>query len=425
MFLTGANLTEAELRAASLKGALRFWWRAMQGGITKQSYKEKSKRILTQAKQEKINYNKPPEVMAALEAEIFGHAGDTNRNIEAKKSCFSIQVKTEQIKTKKPDFLGVKKDQFKIEGRGFRASIREYASYGLYENTIVGQNLQGKAVRKNVYKSEIIEVAQEFGVILRFYTDNIAKIKEVINAFYCLQYFGGLGSKSRNGFGSFSIISYKCEGSNEEINVSLRSNGFESFYKDIINIKVRSGLSSYTAFSHQSVLYCAKEKFNSADEAHSFILKLYRDLKINGAGDNTFRYEMRRRLVAPIEINGNFLKDVKSTVFDKKMKDGKVKSIRMSDLERHAKPFFLSIVKQNDIYRALILVLPYDYLAGYANYLSGNNIKLDCRAFGWNKVYTANPNVVRLDKYYQNDYQDAIKNCIDFLNKQSDIIIIK
>ena len=34
MFMAGADGTTPELRAPSIKGALRFWWRAMNGHLT-------------------------------------------------------------------------------------------------------------------------------------------------------------------------------------------------------------------------------------------------------------------------------------------------------------------------------------------------------------------------------------------------------
>ncbi len=34
MFLAGADGTTPELRAPSIKGALRFWWRAMNGHLS-------------------------------------------------------------------------------------------------------------------------------------------------------------------------------------------------------------------------------------------------------------------------------------------------------------------------------------------------------------------------------------------------------
>ena len=59
MFLSGANQDVPELRPPSIKGALRFWWRAMNG-------------------------DKPN--MRDLETEIFGGAGDN----KAVRSSFQI-----------------------------------------------------------------------------------------------------------------------------------------------------------------------------------------------------------------------------------------------------------------------------------------------------------------------------------------------
>jgi CRISPR-associated protein Cmr1 len=59
MFLSGANQKEAELRPPSIKGALRFWWRAMNGHLDLKTLKER-------------------------EGEIFGDTG--------RRSAFSIRV---------------------------------------------------------------------------------------------------------------------------------------------------------------------------------------------------------------------------------------------------------------------------------------------------------------------------------------------
>lgn len=59
MFLSGADGTTPELRAPSLKGALRFWWRALNGHL-------------------------PEEILRKREGMIFG---DTSH-----RSCFSLQI---------------------------------------------------------------------------------------------------------------------------------------------------------------------------------------------------------------------------------------------------------------------------------------------------------------------------------------------
>jgi len=45
MFLAGADGKTPELRAPSIKGAVRFWWRAMNGCLSIKDLKEKESEI--------------------------------------------------------------------------------------------------------------------------------------------------------------------------------------------------------------------------------------------------------------------------------------------------------------------------------------------------------------------------------------------
>ncbi len=45
MFLSGADGTTPELRAPSIKGALRFWWRAMNGHLSLSELKKQEGEI--------------------------------------------------------------------------------------------------------------------------------------------------------------------------------------------------------------------------------------------------------------------------------------------------------------------------------------------------------------------------------------------
>jgi CRISPR-associated protein Cmr1 len=71
MFLSGADGTTPELRAPSIKGAMRFWWRAMHGHLAK---KENGKWDYTKLREQ--------------EGEIFG---DTD-----KRSSFAMQIIEQQ-----------------------------------------------------------------------------------------------------------------------------------------------------------------------------------------------------------------------------------------------------------------------------------------------------------------------------------------
>lgn len=75
MFLGGADGKSVELRASSIKGALRFWWRAMHGDLdTKDLYKK--------------------------ECEIFGGGGD-----KATRSAFSIRIINKKMQHIKSELL--------------------------------------------------------------------------------------------------------------------------------------------------------------------------------------------------------------------------------------------------------------------------------------------------------------------------------
>ena len=43
MFLSGADQQKVEIRAASIKGQLRWWWRAMNGHLSLEELKKQEK----------------------------------------------------------------------------------------------------------------------------------------------------------------------------------------------------------------------------------------------------------------------------------------------------------------------------------------------------------------------------------------------
>jgi len=149
LFLAGADKDKSEIRPASIKGAIRFWWRALYGHKFA-SIKE----------------------MAKKEDEIFG---STDR-----KSSFFIMVDKENLKKSK--------SSEKLHESGFH--ILNFLAYGYDDNN-------GKI-------REFIKENSKFNIILNFYNNSYKK--EVLNSFYALIKFGSLGAKARNGFGSLNII---------------------------------------------------------------------------------------------------------------------------------------------------------------------------------------------------------------------------
>ena len=85
MFLAGADGTTPELRAPSIKGALRFWWRAMNGHLSLDELKKK-------------------------EGDIFGNTDH--------RSAFTIQIIQQELQTEVNDLVphkGMKQKSFAIK----------------------------------------------------------------------------------------------------------------------------------------------------------------------------------------------------------------------------------------------------------------------------------------------------------------------
>jgi len=159
MFLGGAD-GQAELRSASFKALMRFWWRAIYAN----------------------NYAE----MKTQEDKIFG---DTN-----KKAHFSIGVQG-NFTAQKSNFPNSKKFIATSKGKTFPLFILDYLAYGLSEYQ------RGKGT---VYIRHHIPSGSKFTVILDFVKAEFEK--EILGSFYALAQFGALGARSRNGFGSFKIL---------------------------------------------------------------------------------------------------------------------------------------------------------------------------------------------------------------------------
>ncbi|MDX2305771.1 MAG: type III-B CRISPR module RAMP protein Cmr1 [Microscillaceae bacterium] len=162
MFLSGADGQTPELRPPSIKGALRFWWRAMNGELAPDN-----------------NYLN----LKNTEQNIFGGTGGfkwNNKKIEAERSHFNIRISnvSESIYHAKNDF----------DGDGLK--------YFFY--LIVPDN-KGTSMKEN---DEALKNTS-FDIIIS--ADEEDALLDACASFWLLTYFGGLGSRARRGGGSFYI----------------------------------------------------------------------------------------------------------------------------------------------------------------------------------------------------------------------------
>ena len=175
MFIGGADQSPADgIRPPSVKGALRFWWRALNWGRFWNESSEKEEPLRVQ------------EALRALyrgEASLFGVSADDKNNTRGQ-GCFSLSIsQPSQIE---------KIDDWPPNDPNHGAS---YMAYGI--------------LRTN---DEVHRLAIKEGVefTLRIVFKNNTKgcdIKQVNDAVEAWSLFGGLGGRSRRAMGSITLTS--------------------------------------------------------------------------------------------------------------------------------------------------------------------------------------------------------------------------
>lgn len=294
--MAGADGVTPELRAPSIKGALRFWWRAMNG-------------------------HKDLKTLQEEETKLFGGTSGDSRL----RSKVLIQVSNNILKESRT--LPVSFIMTRSKGRDIRVNIYEYLAYGTYD--------WNRDLKQNILKRAFIESNQTFQIRLSFINETIKK--EIINALKFTSYFGGLGSKSRNGFGSFRIKDFK-----------------QLDYPDSVGNFKKMLKSSFTSLSNEIVIFKTKE-LPSAEQAHAEIGKAYKYSRENV--EEKHFYNLRPYIASPL-------------IADK---------VTYSFLDRHSKSYFMNVIKISDgIYQGVILFLPYNFLEKAEDLMSKTlKIKLD------------------------------------------------
>jgi CRISPR-associated protein Cmr1 len=305
MFLAGADQSKAELRAASIKGLLRFWWRALQAESTN---------------------------LLERESKIFGCSDEKIGG-----SSFSIRILQNgiaPITIRFPNKDNIHKIMVTSKSRSktFPINILEYLAYGPFDP-------KAKKLRP------CIGAGVKFNLTIAFHDDSY--ITDIFNALHCFSLFGGMGSRSRNGFGSFSITKTEgnVAGSIEMVSPTTKYSG--DFMKKLFHRGLT--IQPYPSFTQGLRIYCTKQLKNTWDEALADVGKIYRDIrigdkKLNGSVfESKHNYQKRQYLGAPLDPHQEHFN---------------------SFLDRHAKPYFMKVAKEGTQYRSYILYLPSLYCDG-------------------------------------------------------------
>jgi CRISPR-associated protein Cmr1 len=304
MFMAGADGEHIEIRPPSLKGDLRFWWRAYYWG-------------------QKTNALTIDEIRTE-EGKIFGTTENGGR-----KSKFALKISHQRLKPTTGKFP--KHDiQVFSRGRSFPINILEYLAYGTYEY---------QRGRGNVFTREYLTPGQEMTVTMlpRQGVDE----NEIVKSFYFLVMCGGLGAKSRNGFGSLAV-------KNPEV---FKRYGLPGSFPDeqffTQNLSTNHHVPPFTAFSKGMRVFKLRPPKNSHekyprwktwDDCLAELGRIYRESR--GKLEPKHQYEQRQYIAAPI-------------IVAKK---------QQSRLDRHAKPYFMRVIqKKHDDYEGYIIYLPSTY----------------------------------------------------------------
>ncbi|MBI5142693.1 MAG: type III-B CRISPR module RAMP protein Cmr1 [Nitrospirae bacterium] len=177
MFLGDAKQEATEIRPPSIKGALRFWWRALNWS-----------RMLAQ------NGNNVTEALKTLHSEegrLFGQAGDEDRGGQG---CFLMSVTSIGITLRSKE---------QLNGNDSPAPLGKWRPY------LVGLGLASynKEEKKSKYNRSAI-TSGKFKVRVRSRPETtLADVKSIEESLLLFGLLGGLGSRTRRGLGSVSITS--------------------------------------------------------------------------------------------------------------------------------------------------------------------------------------------------------------------------
>jgi len=311
MFIGNAIPGEAELRPSAIKGALRFWWRAIQNSSDIAKLREE-------------------------EAKIFGSADEKVGG----RSKVQIEVENECITTDNPFSSCNLNRQIKKNTPGemsIQMNVLEYLAFGAVVKQ--GPNM--------IYRYYFEPDSTKIFKVLFSYPEGF-DIQSLKDAFLCCSIFGGLGACSRNGFGRFLIKG--VENDEETIKRLLKNS---------------AGLKSYTSLSSALKLFALTNAYNKWEDVLCELGKKYFTARVNYqanrnvASKNTFgidnerNYKNRPYIGSPL-MAGNRQEALKIENPDYSLK-----------LERHSKSHFFGIRKENGNYYGYILHLPYDYLKDF------------------------------------------------------------
>lgn len=216
MFIGDANQKPSGISPASVKGALRFWWRALNWGrIREQQGIDSDESAL--------------KLLHQQEGELFGSAAENGPG----QSKFMLSLKTNQLKTGTPNNPG--------SGTQYLLGLGLYHFKNQFLREAV---LSGQLEVKLLLKPQITEQQTE----------------QLCNALKALGFLGGLGSRARKGLGSLTL--QKLFYNDQSQQLPNNKTALKALISQWLNTSVTSQ-PPFTAFSQQTRIDFSAEAENS------------------------------------------------------------------------------------------------------------------------------------------------------------------
>lgn len=174
MFCGGANQQEAELRLSSFKGVLRFWWRALAWARLKGD--------LTAIKRE--------------EDALFGSAGGGQARVLMRLDAVC-----------RPEIIPVDEILTTPSRQGKLGEGARYLGYGVMH----AFDSRKSGVKEGQLTRACLRAPFRFTVRMRGRNLNHAESRSLSHALTALGVFGGMGAKSRKGYGSLVMESLRVD----------------------------------------------------------------------------------------------------------------------------------------------------------------------------------------------------------------------
>lgn len=296
MFMAGADGKTPELRAPSIKGALRFWWRALNGHLELEELKKR-------------------------EIENFG-------GVSKKKTVKS------PVLIRIVDFtLDESRIQLGMPGCNEKIGLKYFFHIHNRENK--------KAIKPRV----------QFKV--EFRSKNISALNESFYSFWILSVFGGLGGRARRGGGSFKINRLI----REKTNISLEDKKY-GFWKEAKSGKLKSALkeleeeysvnldsleSPYSTLNLNKS-FLSQKKFDSWAAAIDHIgMLMLNERKVK----RTHKSDPTQRTFSLLTLDQKAAFGLPITV----RSDNSLNFAKKSKLDRRASPIAISIIKLGEKYQ--------------------------------------------------------------------------